>query len=97
MDPKIKKSSIETTTKAMSQDPLHGITLANLLAKLVDTYGWSELGKRIPIKCFTNDPSISSSLKFLRKTPWARAKVEQLYVNTLSRTAKYQSTGQAQA
>jgi uncharacterized protein (DUF2132 family) len=79
----------------MPQDPLHGITLANLLAKLVDTYGWNELGKRIPIKCFTNDPSISSSLKFLRKTPWARVKVEQLYVNTLSAEQSGANRGEA--
>lgn len=72
----------------MPRDPLHGITLADLLAKLVDTYGWAELGRRIPIKCFTNEPSISSSLKFLRKTPWARAKVEKLYVDTVSSGAK---------
>jgi uncharacterized protein (DUF2132 family) len=68
----------------MAQDPLHGITLKDLLTKLVDTYGWSELGARVPIKCFTNDPSISSSLKFLRKTPWARAKVENLYLSIVS-------------
>ena len=91
MNPKVKKSSSRVAPKAMPQDPLHGITLANLLEKLVEIYGWSELGKQIPIKCFTNDPSISSSLKFLRKTPWARTKVEQLYINTLLRNAKYQS------
>ncbi len=79
----------------MPQDPLHGITLANLLSELIDSYGWDELGRRIPIKCFTNDPSLSSSLKFLRKTPWARAKVEQLYVDTRSGNARYESTGQA--
>lgn len=79
----------------MSRDPLHGITLAKVLAELVDTYGWNELGKRIPINCFTNDPSISSSLKFLRRTPWARAKVEQLYVNTHCRPAEDQNTGPA--
>lgn len=72
----------------MPQDPLHGITLADLLSDLIETYGWSELGRRVPIKCFMNDPGLSSSLKFLRRTPWARAKVEQLYVDTLSRTAK---------
>ena len=66
----------------MNQDPLHGITLKEILSKLVEEYGWQELGQRITIKCFTNDPSISSSLKFLRKTPWARAKVEALYIKT---------------
>lgn len=68
--------------KVMSKDPLHGITLKEILTKLVDKYGWQELGQRITINCFTNDPSISSSLKFLRKTPWARTKVEALYIET---------------
>lgn len=61
-------------------DPLHGITLNTILAQLVEYYGWEELGKAIDIKCFTNDPSIASSLKFLRRTPWARDKVESLYL-----------------
>ncbi len=64
-------------------DPLHGVTLKALLTDLVDQYGWEELGQRINIRCFTNDPSISSSLKFLRKTPWARSKVEALYIHSL--------------
>lgn len=68
--------------KPRVQDPLHGITLKMLVTQLVETYGWEELGKRINIKCFTNDPSINSSLKFLRKTPWAREKVEALYLKT---------------
>ncbi len=63
-----------------NKDPLHGITLKQILTKLVDKYGWEELGQRITIKCFTNDPSINSSLKFLRKTPWARQKVEALFI-----------------
>lgn len=62
------------------QDPLHGITLEMIVTRLVEQYGWEELGRRIRIKCFTNDPSISSSLKFLRRTPWARKKVEELYL-----------------
>jgi uncharacterized protein (DUF2132 family) len=62
-----------------SNDPLHGITLEKLLNELVDYYGWEELGRRIEIRCFNYDPSIKSSLQFLRKTPWARAKVEELY------------------
>ena len=66
----------------MNNDPLHGIALKEILTKLVEQYGWQELGRRITIKCFTNDPSISSSLKFLRKTPWARTKVEALYIET---------------
>lgn len=63
-------------------NPLHGITLEMILIHLVEHYGWDELGKRIPIKCFTDNPSIKSSLKFLRRTPWARKKVEQLYSKT---------------
>jgi uncharacterized protein (DUF2132 family) len=64
-----------------SNDPLHGVTLEKLLTELVAEYGWAELGRRIPVRCFLFDPSIKSSLTFLRKTPWARAKVEQLYVD----------------
>ena len=63
-------------------DPLHGLTLKVIVTQLEEKYGWEELGKRINIKCFTNDPSINSSLKFLRKTPWARKKVEELYLQT---------------
>jgi uncharacterized protein (DUF2132 family) len=66
-----------------SNDPLHGITLERLLTELVERYGWAELGQRIPVRCFLFDPSIKSSLKFLRKTPWARTKVEQLYLESL--------------
>lgn len=65
-----------------SKDPLHGITLENLLTALVEHYGWQELGFLIDIRCFNFDPSIKSSLKFLRKTPWARTKVERLYLET---------------
>ncbi|PCC98857.1 DUF2132 domain-containing protein [Halopseudomonas pelagia] len=64
-------------------DPLHGVTLKVIVSTLVERYGWEELGQRINIKCFTTDPSINSSLKFLRKTPWAREKVEALYLYTL--------------
>lgn len=63
-------------------DPLHGVTLETILLKLVNKYGWPGLAKRVDIKCFKSDPSISSSLKFLRKTPWARKEVEDLYVNS---------------
>ena len=65
-----------------AKDPLHGLTLETILTKLVDEYGWPELGYRIRINCFLADPSIKSSLKFLRKTPWARQKVENLYLDT---------------
>jgi len=63
-------------------NPLHGITLEQIVNSLVEYYGWSELGDRIDIRCFNNDPSVRSSLKFLRKTPWAREKVENLYIVT---------------
>ncbi len=63
-----------------SKDPLHGKTLELILTELVNHFGWEELGSLIRINCFTSDPSISSSLKFLRKTPWARKKVEELYI-----------------
>jgi uncharacterized protein (DUF2132 family) len=63
-----------------SKDPLHGMTLKQLLTELVAEYGWNGLADRIDIRCFRFDPSINSSLVFLRKTPWARAKVEELYV-----------------
>jgi uncharacterized protein (DUF2132 family) len=61
-------------------NPLHGVTLEAMVNALVERYGWEELGRRITIRCFTSDPSVKSSLKFLRKTPWARQKVEDLYV-----------------
>lgn len=64
-----------------SNDPLHGKTLEFILTELVNHYGWEELGGRIRINCFNSDPSIKSSLTFLRKTPWARKKVEELYMN----------------
>lgn len=72
-------------TEFRSKDPLHGITLEMILNQLVERYGWAELGNRIPIRCFTNEPSIKSSLKFLRRTPWARKKVEELYLSSLPR------------
>ena len=61
-------------------DPLHGVTLKALLESLVECYGWGELGRQVPINCFVHEPGMSSSLKFLRRTPWARAKVEALYI-----------------
>ena len=62
------------------KNPLHGITLETIVTELVEYYGWPALGEQIDIRCFTHDPSIASSLKFLRNTPWARAKVESLYL-----------------
>jgi uncharacterized protein (DUF2132 family) len=64
-------------------NPLHGKTLQMILESLVERYGWAELGQRIKINCFTSNPSINSSLTFLRKTPWAREKVEGLYIETI--------------
>jgi uncharacterized protein (DUF2132 family) len=65
-----------------SNDPLHGLTLETILTRLVEKHGWKELSQRIPIRCFYNDPSIKSSLKFLRRTPWARKQVEEFYLET---------------
>lgn len=64
-----------------ANNPLHGITLEQIVTQLVDYYGWIGLGNQIKIKCFNNNPSIKSSLAFLRKTPWARSQVEQLYLD----------------
>ena len=68
------------TSQEQPRNPLHGLTLERIVTDLVDYYGWRELGRRVPVRCFNLDPSISSSLKFLRKTPWAREKVESLYL-----------------
>jgi uncharacterized protein (DUF2132 family) len=67
-----------------SNNPLHGMTLEAILTVLVERYGWEELGDRIRINCFIGNPSIKSSLTFLRRTPWARAKVERLYIRTVN-------------
>lgn len=64
-------------------NPLHGITLVVMLEFLIDKYGWETLGEKIPVRCFTHNPSLKSSLVFLRRTPWAREKVEQLYLRSL--------------
>jgi len=66
-----------------SNDPLHGKTLEKILTELVNYFGWEELGQHITINCFNSNPSIQSSLKFLRKTPWARKKVEDLYIRMI--------------
>jgi uncharacterized protein (DUF2132 family) len=71
-----------------SRDPLHGKTLERILNELVDYFGWPELGEQVAINCFKKDPSIASSLKFLRRTPWARAKVESLYLFMLREQAR---------
>ena len=69
-----------TDALAQPKNPLHGMTLEKIVTELADYYGWEGLGERINIRCFTHDPSVGSSLKFLRKTPWAREKVESLYL-----------------
>ncbi|KOF03010.1 hypothetical protein OB69_09315 [Roseivirga seohaensis subsp. aquiponti] len=75
-----------TPKESQPNNPLHGVKLADILEVLVKKYGWEELGDRINIRCFTHNPSIKSSLTFLRKTPWAREKVEQLYLLLSKRT-----------
>jgi len=72
-------------TTPQPNNPLHGVTLEMILTQLVQQYGWAELGERIPIKCFNENPSIKSSLKFLRQTPWARKKVEDLYLKSVAK------------
>lgn len=69
-------------SEQQANNPLHGVTLEKIVTSLVEYYGWDELGRRIDIRCFKRDPSVKSSLKFLRKTPWARSKVEALYITT---------------
>lgn len=68
-------------TEKNVRDPLHGVTLEMMLTRLVEQYGWEKMGNMVDIRCFTNNPSIRSSLSFLRKTPWARAKVEEMYLS----------------
>jgi uncharacterized protein (DUF2132 family) len=74
--------------KPPSNDPLHGVTLEMILTQLVQQYGWAELARRIPIRCFYHEPSIKSSLKFLRRTPWARKNVEELYLQSVDKLAE---------
>jgi uncharacterized protein (DUF2132 family) len=69
-----------TTPRDQSHDPMHGMTLERILTELVEQLGWKTMGERVAIRCFRSDPSISSSLKFLRRTPWAREKVEAMYL-----------------
>ena len=70
-------------SESQVNNPLHGVKLLDILTHLEEKYGWEELGERINIRCFTYDPSVKSSLVFLRKTPWAREKVEQLYLKSI--------------
>lgn len=69
-----------TAPDSLHADPMHGVTLAQILTRLVDAYGWEGMADRVPVRCFELNPSMQSSLKFLRRTPWARAKVEALYL-----------------
>lgn len=73
----------QRVNRPISNDPLHGVTLKVVVTYLMEKYGWEELGRNINIKCFTSDPSVNSSLKFLRKTPWAREKVEAFYLKSI--------------
>ena len=77
-----------TEQEKNKNNPLHGIKLKDILESLVKRYGWKKLGQRIDIRCFLFDPTVNSSLKFLRKTPWARAKVEELYLEMLENKEK---------
>ena len=76
------------TEREQPHDPLHGVTLERMLTELVEHFGWEAMGKRIAIRCFTSDPSVGSSLKFLRRTPWAREKVEGMYLYMLRERAR---------
>lgn len=73
-------SDVPATPPEQPRNPLHGVTLEAMVTQLSEHYGWEDLGQRIAVRCFTHDPSVASSLKFLRKTPWAREKVEGLYL-----------------
>ena len=80
-----------TPVPKQPRNPLHGLTLEAIVTALEAEYGWQGLGERIPLRCFTSDPSVASSLKFLRKTPWAREKVESLYLFMLRDQRRQQS------
>ena len=79
-------------TNEQSKNPLHGITLETVVTRLQERYGWEELAQRVNINCFKSDPSIKSSLKFLRKTQWARDKVEALYISTFSKNDPWEKS-----
>jgi len=81
--------------KEQTNNPLHGVTLEQIVTKLVDHYGWERLSHRISINCFKNDPSVKSSLKFLRKKSWARKKVESLYIATFTIQDPWKNAGQS--
>lgn len=87
----IPLASLPPSTQA--RNPLHGVTLEHLVTRLYEHYGWPDLAQRIPIRCFAQDPSVKSSLKFLRKTPWAREKVESLYLYMLREQRRHRDSG----
>lgn len=80
---------------AQPRNPLHGVTLEHMVSALAEHYGWAGLAERIPLRCFSSDPSVSSSLKLLRKTPWAREKVEGLYLFMQRESRRTQQRGDA--
>jgi uncharacterized protein (DUF2132 family) len=79
---------MDMSDQQQQKDPLHGVTLEMMLSRLVEHFGWEKMGQIIDIRCFNNDPSIKSSLQFLRKTPWARTKVEEMYLKYKRNTSK---------
>ena len=79
-----------STAQEQPRNPLHGVTLERMLNELVEEFGWETMGKRIRIRCFIDTPSVKSSLVFLRKTPWARQKVEEMYLSMLRAKARAQ-------
>lgn len=83
MNPAVPDLEPQPDERAHPRDPLHGITLETIVKYLVEEHGWEEMGYRIPIRCFQYDPTVKSSLTFLRKTPWARLKVEEWYMREL--------------
>jgi len=84
-----KMAAMTNPPAVQPRNPLHGITLERMLMALVDAYGWPGLAQRVPVRCFSHEPSIASSLKFLRRTPWARDKVEGLYLFLLRETRRH--------
>ncbi len=84
-----EQNPLDKTIPVQKKNPLHGITLEQILNGLVEYFGWQKMAQRIDIRCFTSDASISSSLKFLRKTPWARTKVESMYLFMLRDKARH--------
>ena len=83
-------------TPEQPKNPLHGLSLSTIVTELMEHYGWEELGQQVNIRCFTHEPSVPSSLKFLRKTPWAREKVESFYLWHLRENKRRARTGDGQ-